>query len=146
MIVLMNEAARKQLHDIADNACYIYTTIIRERIKYSKFSNVSIQIDNAIQFTNTPDKFEMWIKFGKHTFIYSEDSVIYRYWDRKKSDKFIFDVIELPNINKFIFSEEYYFQQSTLFDFKYFELEDLKALDTIRKKVQQQWSDQLLNW
>ncbi|AQW88911.1 hypothetical protein pEaSNUABM50_00385 [Erwinia phage pEa_SNUABM_50] len=143
----MNEIVRKQLHDIANNAHCIYTTIIRERVKYSKFgSKVGIQIDNAIQFSNTPDKFEMWIKFGKHTIIYTDNSVIYRYWDSKKPDKHIYDVIDLPDINKFQFTEEYYFQYSTLFNFKYLELEDLKALDTIRRKVQNIWSTQLLCW
>lgn len=142
----MKGNAKERLRYIAENSDSIYLTISRDDLKYGKFStDVSISIDTALRFVNSPDKFNMTIRFGKHRFYYSEEKVIYSYWkvpDRPE----IYDVVMMPNVEKFSLTEESFFQQYTKYDFKDFELEDFQALDKIRRKFQSIWAEYILRW
>jgi hypothetical protein len=142
----MKGNAQQRLRYIADNLDSIDITIMREDLKYGKFStDVSLSIDHAWRWENSPDKFNMTIRFGKHRFYYSEDQVIYSYWKVPERPE-IYDVVNMPNVEKFPLTEESFFQQYTKYDFKDFELEDFQALDKIRRRFQNIWAEYLLRW
>lgn len=140
----MNKNIKKRLYDISNNVDDICITVIKERIKYGKYSNdVYLNIDNAIRFVGQDDEFTMVLSIGKHKIMYSNDQVIYYY---KTSSKIIYDIVELPDINNISLDAASYFQYSTIYDFKYFELKDLLALDKIRIHFQTIWANHILRW